>query len=217
MPAPRTTQVDPGSTRAVRSAAPRPVDSPHAKQRGALERRLRIDLRQRDLRHHRVLRERRGAHEVAQRLAVAREARRAVRQVAAVLLLADRQAEVRLRAAAVDAFAALRREQRDDVVARRHERHVRADALDHARALVSEHARRVAGGIRAAGGVEIGVADTARDESHEHLPHPGIGELHLLHDERLAELLEHRGTHPHGPTVTAFACKAAASVSLRRR
>ena len=45
------------------------------------------------------------------------QARRPVGQVAVVLLLADREAEVRQRAAAVDALAALRREQRDDVVA----------------------------------------------------------------------------------------------------
>ena len=57
------------------------------------------------------------AHEVADRLAVAREPRRAVGQVALVLLLADRQAEVRARVEAVDALAALRREERDDVVA----------------------------------------------------------------------------------------------------
>ena len=50
---------------------------------------------------------------------------RAVGQVAAVLLLADRQAEVGARVAAVDALAALRREERDHVVARRDE----ADAL----------------------------------------------------------------------------------------
>jgi hypothetical protein len=44
---------------------------------------------------------------VPDRLAIAREARRAVGQVALVLLLADREAEVGLRAAAVDALAAL--------------------------------------------------------------------------------------------------------------
>ena len=55
---------------------------------------------------------------MADRLAVAREPRRPVGQVALVLLLADREAEVRPRARAVDALAALRREERDDVVAR---------------------------------------------------------------------------------------------------
>ena len=72
-----------------------PGREPAREQAGAVERRLGVDLRERDLRHHRVLGERRGAHEVADRLAVAREPRRAVGQVALVLLLADRQAEVR--------------------------------------------------------------------------------------------------------------------------
>ena len=95
-------------------------------QRRALERRLGVDLRERDLRHHRVLGERRGAHEVPDPLAVAAQPRRAVGEVAVVLLLADREAEIGLRRAAVDALAALRREERDDVVAGRDERHVGA-------------------------------------------------------------------------------------------
>ena len=122
MPAPKTTHVDPASTFAVFIAAPSPVESPQAKSARALERRLGVDLRERDLRHHRVLGERRGAHEVADRLAARREPRRAVGQVALVLLLADREAEVRAVAQAVDALAALRREERDDVVAGRDRR-----------------------------------------------------------------------------------------------
>ena len=76
------------------------------------------------------------------RLAFAREPRRPVRQEAESLLLADRQAEVRARVEAVDAFAALRREERDDVVADRNFTHAVPDRLDHASALVPEHRRR---------------------------------------------------------------------------
>src|SRR5205823_3115637 len=112
---------------------------------GAVERRLGRDPRERDLRHHGVLGERRGAHEVADRLAVARQPRRAIGQEALVLLLADREAEVRARIAAVDAFAALRREEGDDVVARRDRSDALADALDDAGALVAEYGRGVAG------------------------------------------------------------------------
>ena len=108
MPAPNTTH---GRAR----LAPRPRDrraeagrEAAGEQAGAVQRRLGVDPGERDLRHHGVLGERRGAHEVAQRLPAAREARRAVGQVAEVLLLADRQAEVRQRAQAVDALAALR-------------------------------------------------------------------------------------------------------------
>ena len=56
---------------------------------------------------------------MAHRLAAAVQARGAVGQEAEVLLLADREAEVGAVGQAVDALAALRREQRDDVVAGR--------------------------------------------------------------------------------------------------
>jgi hypothetical protein len=118
MPAPKTTHVEPA--RPSRCSSPRRGRSRARRRTGRRGRAApRVDLRERDLRHHRVLGERRRAHEVADRLAVARQARRAVGQVALVLLLADREAEVRARRAAVDALAALRREQRDDVVAGR--------------------------------------------------------------------------------------------------
>ena len=134
---------------------------------------------------------------MAQRLAVAEEARRAVGQVAGVLLVADRDAAVRPRAQAVDALAALGREQRDHVVARLHERHALADRLDDAGALVPEHARRVAGRVGARGGVHVGVADAARGQADERLARPGLGQVDLLHDERLPELLQHCGADPH--------------------
>ena len=76
-------------------------------QTGPIERRLRVDLREGDLRHHRVLRERRRAHEVTDRLTAAGKACRAVREVSLVLLLADREAEVRAVVVTVLAFAAL--------------------------------------------------------------------------------------------------------------
>src|SRR2546421_12538667 len=52
-----------------------------------------VDLRQRDLRHDRVLRERARAHEVTDRLAVTREPSRAGGEMALVLLLADRETQ----------------------------------------------------------------------------------------------------------------------------
>ena len=85
---------------------------------GVLERRLRVDLGQGDLRHHRVLGEGRAAHEVADAVALAGDPGGAVGQEALVLLLADRHAEVGPRVEAVDALAALGREEGDDVVAR---------------------------------------------------------------------------------------------------
>ena len=58
--------------------------------------------------------------------------------MAEVLLLADRHAEVGPRVDAVDALAALGREQRDDVVALGERGDALADPLDDAGALVAE-------------------------------------------------------------------------------
>ena len=171
-------------------------------RRAAVERRLRAHLRERDLRHHGVLGERRRPHEVAQRLTVPREARGAVGEVAEALLVADRDAAVRAIAEAVDALPALGREQRDDVIAGRDERDAVADALDDARALVAEHAGRVARRIGAGGGVEVGVADAAGGEPHEHLAGLRLGEIDLLNDERAAELLENCCADLHAASLT---------------
>ena len=145
------------------------------------------------------------------RLAVAREPRRPVRQVALVLLLADREAEIRAVVEAVDALAALRREERHDVVARRDRGDAVADRLDDAGALVAEHRRRVPRRVGAGGGVQVGVADAARGEPDEHLARLRLGELELLDLERRAELLENRGLDVHAaiiveswPTIRPF-------------
>ena len=77
------------------------------------------------------------------------------------------------------------------------ERDAVADALDDARALVPQHRRRVAGRVGARGGVEVGVADAARDQPHEHLAGLRLRQVELLHLERGPELLEHRGADLH--------------------
>jgi hypothetical protein len=118
---------------------------------------------------------------------------------AKVEVLADREAEVGALVAAVDALAALRGEERDDVVVLGERFDTGPDPLDHARALVAEHGRRIAGGIDPGRRVEIGVADAAGDQPDEDLALRGVGQLDLLHDQGLAELLEHRRTHPHPP------------------
>ena len=70
MPAPNTTHVEPALTDAVLIAAPSPVESPHANRHARSSGASAVDPCERDLGHHRVLGERRGTHEVAQRLAV---------------------------------------------------------------------------------------------------------------------------------------------------
>ena len=133
-----------------------------------------------------------------QRRTVAREPRGAVRQIARVLLFADRYADVRLAAAAVDAFAALGAEQGDHVVAGFHRGDILADRLDHAGTLVAEHARQVPGRVGARGRVKVGVTDAARVQAHEHLAAPRFTEFDLLHYQRRRELLQHRRANPHG-------------------
>ena len=188
-------------TLAVLIAAPRPVERPQANS-GLLRLGLGRDLGQRDLRHHRVLGERARAHEVAHRLAVARQAGGAVGEVALVLLLADGQAQVGLRAAAVHALAALGREQGDDAVAGGKAAHALAEGLDDARPLVPEHGRRVARRVRARGGVHVGVADAAGLQPDQHLAGPRLRQLDLGDVQRLAELLEHGGADLHGGNST---------------
>ncbi len=156
------------------------------------------DLRERDLRHHGVLGEGARSHEVSDRLAVERQPGRPVRQVAEVLLLADREAQVRIRTAAVHALAALGREQRDDAVAGRDARDAVADPLDDTRALVTEHRRRVAGRVDARGGVHVRVADAARLQPDQHLSCARLREIELSDLQRLAELLEQGGADLHG-------------------
>ena len=82
-----------------------------------------------------------------------------------------------------------------------HERDALADPLDDAGALVPEHGRGVSGRVGARRGVEVGVADAARLEPHQHLAGARLGEVDLLDDERRAELLEHRSAHLHGGRV----------------
>jgi hypothetical protein len=134
---------------------------------------------------------------VADLLAVARQPRRPVGKQALVLLVADREAEIGALVAAMDAFAALRREERDDVVARRERLDAAPHPLHDACTLVSEHRRRVARGIGARRRVEVGVADATRLQTDEHLPRPGLGEIEFLHLQRSTEALEDGGANPH--------------------
>ena len=82
-----------------------------------VERRIRADLRYRDLRQHGEIREGRAAHVVVQLAAIEREARRAVRHHALTLRAADRGAEVGLAREAGRTLPTFGRVERDHVVA----------------------------------------------------------------------------------------------------
>jgi hypothetical protein len=76
-------------------------------------------------------------------------------------------------------------------------RHALAELLDDAGAFVPEHRRCIAGGIRARGRVEVGVADPAGDQAHEHLTRARLGQVDGVDDQRLPELLEDGGADLH--------------------
>jgi hypothetical protein len=69
---------------------------------------------------------------------------------------------------------------------------------------VPEHRRRVAGGVGAGRREQVGVANAARDEADEDLARLRLGEVDFLYLERLAELLQHRGTDLHAGGPTSF-------------
>ncbi len=155
---------------AVFIAAPSPVERPHANRQRASSGASGDDLRERDLRHDGVLGEGRGAHEVADRLAVARQARRCRR--AGSPCSAARGS--RGRGSSSGCGSGRTRGTAARRASRRGRRARRASTpsptrLDDAGALVAEHGRRVAGRVGARRGVEVGVADAAGDEPHEHL------------------------------------------------
>ena len=117
------------------------------KQTGPVEGSLRIDLGQSDLRHHRRLGKGRRSHEVPNLIPVSSQPRSSVGEVALVLLLADRQAEVGPFIATVDAFATLGREEGHDVVSDRERFDSGTHFLDHASPFVAQHGWGIAGGI----------------------------------------------------------------------
>ena len=167
-PQPITATCAPASTRASRLTAPTPVMTPqpsrHARSNG-------ISGGNRDgarFGNDEILGVRRDDREMVQPAAVQAQARRAVEQVAARLLAREGLAQDRLAALAIEAVAAVRIPRGDDVIARPHQRHRRADRLDDAGALVAEHDRQR---IREAAldDLEVGVAQAAGAVSHQHV------------------------------------------------
>ncbi len=113
-----------------------------AEQTDFLERRLLADLGDGDLRQHRVLAERRGAHVVIDGLAVVREPRCAVGHQALALGRTNRLAQVGLARGAEAALAAFGRVQGNNVIADGDGGDARTHLLDDCAAFVPEDRRK---------------------------------------------------------------------------
>ena len=157
-----------------------------------VERRVVADLRQRDLRQHGEIRERRAAHVVMERLAAERKAAGAIGHQALALRRADRRAEVGLARQARLALPALGRVERNHVIALLERRHAGADVDHDARALVAEDRRKEALRIRAGARVFVGVADAGRLDLDQHLARLGGSEIDRLDGEGCPCLVRNR-------------------------
>ena len=146
-----------------------------------VEGRIFPNLRDGDLRQHREIRERRGAHVVKDGLAVERKARSAVRHQAPALGFPDSAAEVRLAGQAELALPALGRIERDHVIARRDRRHPRADFHHDACAFVTHHGGEQSLGIGPGERVRIRVTDPGRLDLHHHFARRRPIQRHRFH------------------------------------
>src|SRR3569623_1487429 len=134
-----------------------------------VDRSVGANLRERDLGQHRVVRERRAAHVVMDRLALIREPARAIGHEALALRRADRRAQVRLARDAGFALPALRRVDLNHVIAGLQRGHTRAHLDDNARSFVTEDRREHPLGIRARARELVGVTDAGRLDLDAHL------------------------------------------------
>ena len=168
-----------------------------AEQADFIQRRRRVDLGERDFRHHGVFGKGRAAHVVEDRLAVLREAAGAVGHVAGPHGGGDRLAQIGLGRGAVFAVAALGDVERDDVVARL-QRFDAGAALDHdAAAFVAEDAGECAFGVVARQGEGIGVADAAGDDLQQHLALARAFDFDLFNRQRFLGFPGNGGTSFH--------------------
>ena len=158
------------------------------------------DLRDRDLRQHGVLGERRAAHVVVDLGLADREAARPVGHEPLALRGADRGAEVRLARQARFALPTLRCVEQDDVVPLLHaDVTLRANVDDHLGALVAEDRREEPLGVGTRARELIGVADARGLELHEHFAQArGPSRSTVSIDERLPLLIRDGSAGLHG-------------------
>ncbi len=153
-----------------------------------IERRVLAHFGERDFRQHGEIGEGRAAHVVEHRVAVAPEARRAVRHHALALRGADGGAQVRAARETGFALPAFRRVKRDDVIAGLQRGDAGADLAHDAGAFVAEDGREDAFRVGARQRVGVGVADAGRHDLDQHLAGLRALDVDDLDGERLARL-----------------------------
>src|SRR5882672_1535458 len=151
-----------------------------------LERRVLADLRDRDFRQHREVRERRATHVVMDLLAADGKAARAVRHHALALRRADRGAEIGLAREAGFALAAFRRVERNDVIALLYRCDAGPDVNNNTRAFMTEDHRKESFRVRARAREFIRVADAGRLDLDQHFTRTGAVEIDGLDLQGLA-------------------------------
>src|SRR5580704_7365875 len=150
-----------------------------------LERRVLADLRKRDLRQHREVRKRRATHVVMNHLLTDGEAARAVGHQALALGCADLRAQIRLARQARFALPALRRIQRNDVIALLQRGHSRPDVDDDAATLVAENDGKQALRIGTRAGELVRVAHATGLDLNQNLTCLWAGQVDFDHFQRL--------------------------------
>src|SRR5208282_1806547 len=132
----------------------------------------------------------RNADELAQRLALLRQAR------GRPLGPGDESTSAQIRVArqALRAIAAEAREAGDDVIARLDRGHLAADRLDNPRNLVAEHDRPVERkSPLPVDDVKIAVTHTGRGGADQHLAAPWLVDVDRFNRQRLVHLAKHSG------------------------
>ena len=216
-PQPTTAARSPMRGRATLRTAPMPGHRAAAEQRGLPQRH--VDRQRHDAGggDDGALGEARDREAVLQRRPVRqRQARGAVHQRAAHAGVARRPAQRRAPGAAGTAGAAGRDHAEHDAIAGRDVHDALADGLDRARALVPEHHRPAPVAETPVGEVQVGVADAAGRDAHEHLARLGRGQLDVL-DPDVARARAVRPPSCHPPALERVQVGRDAEPGARRR
>src|SRR6185312_9390648 len=158
--------------------------------------------------------ERRAAHVVVNLGTADGEPAGPVGHEALTLRGPDGRAEIGLAGEARFAGPALRRVERNDVIALGHRGDARADVDDDARALVAEDHREQPLRIGARAGELVGVTDAGRLDLDQDLACLRPLELDLFDDRRLARLVRHRRARLHGNLRGIFRARKLTRASL---